>query len=223
MKGAFAIAAIAFALASSAFAQSPPVVAPMTFRVGGVELKFVLPEGYCLPIDKYIDIAQLTSAADDVNVTDLTLYHCDANGITDASQLLIKTPKNLLLTDVGRREALDGLGAAFDKPEFASALASGSIDSEASKSMAKVFGDNLTVKSQITPLGKDDICAYLGGALSGSANNESYTGAFAACMTVVKTRFLVVYVYGPYAGAQSVIALVPKAKAVARMLIDQNE
>jgi hypothetical protein len=64
--------AAAVVMVSCAHAQIPAADAVATFRVGGVDFKLPLPSGYCLPVDKYIDVAQVVAATDNQNVTDLT-------------------------------------------------------------------------------------------------------------------------------------------------------
>jgi hypothetical protein len=223
MRLTLAVLAAAFVMGSPANAQAPAVGAVATFRVGGIDFKLPLPDGYCLPTDKYIDIAQAVAAMDNENVTDLTAYRCDGQGMSVDYPLLIKTPKSVLLNEVGRKELLSQMGAEFDKPEFANILASGEIDQSSSDSVSAVLGESVAVKSEIKPIGKDETCAYLAGTVALGDKDGSSPIALTACITAVHKRVLLVYAFGPFSGPKSILALAPKAKALALTLIKQNE
>lgn len=220
------IVVVAALVCSAVGGHAASAAAPAEFRIGGVVLKFTLPPGYCAPQRKYIDIAQLVTASDNQNVTDLTAYKCDGGVMTAKDPLLIKTPKSVLMTDVERPELLKQMGAVFDNPAFSTAIATGSIDSDSAKSISEVLGQSVTVKTTIKPIGKDDTCAYLAGTVAigpGAGDGEPEASAVTGCITAVNKRILIVYVYGSYSGPQSIIALAPKAKALALQLIAENQ
>jgi hypothetical protein len=115
------------------------------------------------------------------------------------------------------------MGVEFDKPEFATAIASGEMDKSEQESISTVLGDTVTVKSEVKPIGRDDTCAYLAGTVSVGDKDGSNPVAMLACITAVRKRVLLLYAYGPFSGPNSIVALAPRVRALAQTLIKQNE
>jgi hypothetical protein len=208
---------------STALPAAPPGPAQASFRVGAVEFQLPLPSGYCLPRGLQVDVAQLVAAGDTQNVTDLTLFPCEApvSGSGLAAQkdyILIKTPKQALLTQVTREALLQGLGEAFENPAFTEALASGKLVKDAGQGVSEVIGTRVDLSGNIAPRGKDEFCAYVGGTMTVTSAIASYTLSAGACITAVGGRILTVYWYGPDEGPASVARLFLKAKGLARTI-----
>ena len=203
-----AAAAMISAAAGPADAQAKPAVG--SFRISGVGFEMPVPAGYCLPDGKQSDVAQFMAAADKQNVTDLTLFACPGEWKND--YILIKTPVDVLLADVGREEALKALGAAFDNPVTKEAFSSGKLLTDAGKGISEVAGRKVDLTGEIKPLGRDEACAYLGGTTEVKAPNVSYRISVGGCITVVGRRILTVFVYGPDKGSAGVAALVARSR-----------
>ncbi|HEX8124109.1 MAG TPA: hypothetical protein VF548_00840 [Allosphingosinicella sp.] len=213
---------------SPALAASPPPPAGASFRVGGVEFQLPLPPGYCLPRGLQVDVAQLVAAGDTANVTDLTLFPCTApaSGPELGNQkdyILIKTPKQAMVTQVTRKDLLAGLGEAFDNPAFTEALNSGKLMKDAGQGVSNVVGTKIDLSGNVAPRGKDDVCAYLGGAMTVTSAVKSYALSVGACITAVGGRILTIYWYGPDEGPASVARLLVKAKGVARTITSRAD
>ena len=216
------IGAAALLLAApGVLAAAPEPSRQASFRVGGVELQAPIPAGYCMPAGTEVDVAQLLAAGDDQNVTHLTLVRCRAPGAPERTGLgsdyiLVKTPKQALLVEIGRDQMLAAMGQAFENPALAEALASGKPAEDAEKSLSRVIGDKIDLSGNVVPLGRDDVCAYLGGIVNVSTSTQSYRISLGACMTAVGGRLLAIYRYGPDEGQAGVARLLVKAKEFAR-------
>lgn len=212
MKALFLLAATL--AASTAGAAVTP--APSTFRIGGVDFALPLPTGYCVPQGKQIDIAQLIAAADPNSVTHLTLMKCGVEITTGANDYtLIKTPKTALVAAVDRPTLLASLGAEFDKPETLKYLQSDAFDKKVSEDAGKVIPGKPQFTGDIKPLGRDDVCAYLGGTTKVVGNGASYSQAVGTCITSIGKRVVVVNRYGIRADEAGVAILLRQAKALA--------
>jgi hypothetical protein len=214
-------------LGGTALAAAPPAPAEASFRVGGVAFQLPLPAGYCLPRELQVDVAQLVAAGDTDNVTDLTLFPCNApvSGAEMGAQkdyILIKTPKQALIAQVSREELIRGMGEAFEKPAFTEALASGQLLDRAGKGVSDVLGTKVDLSGGVAPRGKDDFCAYLGGTMAVASSIKSYTLAVGACITAVGGRVLAIYWYGPDEGPASVARLLVKAKGLATTIVNRK-
>ena len=190
--------------------------APSTFRIGGVEFALPLPTGYCMPQGKQIDIAQLIAAADPNSVTHLTLVRCGVEMTTGANDYtLIKTPKTALVVAVDRPTLLKSLGAEFDNPETLKYLQSDAFDKKVSEDLGKVIPGKPQFAGDIKPLGRDDVCAYLGGTTKVEGNGASYSQAVGTCITSIGKRVVVVNRYGVRTDSAGVVALLRQARALA--------
>lgn len=212
MKALFLLAA---ALATSSVSAAD-TAAPAGFRVGGVDFSLPLPKGYCLPQGVQIDIAQMIAAADPNSVTDLTLVQCGVTIGTGANDYtLIKTPTAALAAAVDRPQLLASLGAEFDKPETLKMLQSDEFDRKVSEDAGKAIPGKPQFAGDIKPLGRDDVCAYLGGTTKVTGNGISYLQAVGTCITSIGNRVVVVNRYGTKADDAGIAALLREAKAVA--------
>jgi len=203
-----ALAALAVVGAAPPHAQASPQVG--TFRISGVGFEMPIPTGYCLPSGKGGDVAQLMAAADQQNVTHLTLLACQDDWGKD--YILVKTPSQALLVDVGREEALKALAAALDTPALKEQFSSGKLVTDAGKGMSDVLGRKVDLVGEIKPVGRDEACVYLAGTTEVKTADVSYRIAVGGCITVVGRRMLTLYVYGSDTGAAGVAALVARSR-----------
>lgn len=212
MKGRFMVPlALAIAAASALPAEAQAQTAG--FRLGGVEFELPLPKGFCPPAGRAIDAAQIAAAADKDNVTNLSLFPCGDDG-SAANYYLVKTPKNLIATEVTREQMLASIGAEFDNPEFAALLASGKLNQDTAKTFTEMTQLDVSLTGQIKALGRDDTCGYMGGVLTFKAGALNYSRAIGVCITAVSGRVIFVYRYGEGEPA-NVLKLLPVAKAFA--------
>jgi hypothetical protein len=183
-----------------------------TFRINGVELEMPVPEGYCLPRGRDVDVAQAVSAADADNVTHLTLYPCQPQEpLTD--YILVKTPRQAVLQTIDREQLLAGLSEVFDNVDVNSMM--GSMNDRIEENLASVIGTRPDLVGRFRPLARDESCAYLGGTMQVTAAQLTYSISVGACMTAISGRMLTVYLYGPDRGSAGVAELLVRAKALA--------
>jgi hypothetical protein len=193
----------------------------LSFRSGGVAFKMPLPKGYCLPSGTDIDAAQLMAAGDTENVTHALLVRCDANSgeaLGAKDYLILQTPRQALLAPVTRGELLQAVGAEFEKPEFSAAIAGGEIEQEVEKSFGKVLGTEVTFDGAIRPLGRDDVCAFMGGVIEFKAVAVGYKISAASCITSIGNRVMAINWYGPDTHAAAIAELLKKARGVAESM-----
>lgn len=181
------------------------------FRVGGVSFSLPIPDGYCPPAGKDADVAQVMSASDTTNTTDLTLVRCDEGVVQGANDYTyIKTPIAALLVAIDRPTLLAQLGAEFDK-----AVDTNAWRDQAAKSLSDVMRAKVDVSGNFAPRGKDDVCGYMAGVLHFAAANVSYDQPVAVCITSVGDRVLSVYRTGKKSDDASILSLMREARALA--------
>ena len=216
---------IAALMASTMAAATPIVEMPpteparvATFNVGGVELILPLPDDYCLPVTAAeIGGAQILAAGDTTNVTHLQIGRCDiAQPNARFDYTLVKTPRSVLAATVGRSSLIAGVGDEFNNPVTLANFDFG----KAGADVSVAFGKTVTLAGAIKPLGRDDMCAYLGGVIDVKTGDMAYAQAVGACITAVGGRVVIVYRYGPDNTPAGVAKLVVEAKSVAGSIRD---
>ena len=208
----FVMAALLLASATAAGATGPTA----SFRFGGVEFEAPIPEGYCLPQGAEIDVAQLVAAADQDNVTHLTLYRCGPQDGVRTDYILVKTPRQALFANLEREQALVAMSQVFENPEFESAL--DSAPEQVEGNVSSVVGREVDLTGRIRPLGRDETCAYMGGTFQVTGEQISYPISAGVCMTVVSGRLVSINYYGPDRGEAGVRDLLVRAKGFAESL-----
>jgi hypothetical protein len=200
--------------AEAASNQEKPVA---TFRFSGTSFSLPIPDGYCLPTGRDVDVAQLLAAGDNENVTHLMLNWCEPRSreAIDDDYILIKTPKHALLAFVDRKSFMEAVGVEFDKPDFAAALAREDFTDGAEKSLEETLGSKIDIGGALRPLGKDDVCAYLGGTLEIATPKLAYKISVAGCITSVANRVVTLYWYGPDKGAPGIASLITRVRTLA--------
>lgn len=183
--------ALALAAAMPAFAQEAQTA---RFQVTGVEVALPIPKGFCLPRGKGAVVAQLLAAGDTSNVTHLTLDSCNEQA-ADIDYYLFKTTRSVLAIQVSREEWIAALIAHLDDPAVKTAIDPSKIKPEVEREFETMFGQKASVGGDITWLGHDDTCVYLGGVMSFETEGVSYKRAVSGCMTAVGGRSVNVYRY----------------------------
>jgi hypothetical protein len=185
------------------------------FRVGGVSFALPMPDGYCLPVDRQADIAQLLAASDTGNVTDLTLMRCDksvAQGANDYT--IIKTPRTAMVSRIERADLLAQIGKEFDSPVAGGGTDTKSLDT-AAKSLSDTMGAKVSLSGDFAPRGKDDVCGYMAGTLHVASPTVAYDQPLGACLTAVGGRMLFIYRAGTGKDDASILKLMREARAMA--------
>ncbi|MDQ8757289.1 hypothetical protein RCO27_13745 [Sphingosinicella sp. LHD-64] len=193
-----------------------------SFRMPGIEFELPIPAGYCLPQGAQADAAQLLAAADSLNVTHLTLVRCEESPEAATDYNLIKTPRQALLTTIERRAFLDSVGEAFATTELTQLMESGSLNSQSEEGISQVIGRQIDISGSIRPLGRDQVCAYVGGTVQMQSNEVSYDISMGACMTIVSSRLLFIYAYGPASGSAGVARLMVRARRLAESISETS-
>lgn len=212
-------------LSSAAMLAMASIVSPegvlaeqtVSFRFGGMEFETHIPDGYCLPRGRDIDVAQLRAAADDQNVTHLTLYRCQEAGVR-RDYILIKTPNAALPLRLPRQSFLAGVGEAFDSGPLRSDLASGEMVRQVEDRVSSVIGREVDLTGSIRPLGRDDVCAYLGGTMQVSSSTLTYSVSLGTCITVVSNRVITINWYGPDNGSAGIADLLRHSRRLAEQI-----
>jgi hypothetical protein len=195
---------------------APAAAADARFQFGGVEFEAPVPSGYCLPEGKSVKAARILAEGDKGSRTHLTLWACSRN--EPSTYILLKTPVPALDVTATREEVIASMGSAFDNPEMAAALASGKFNADAEKSVTEALRTRVGLSGEIRPLGKDEMCAYLGGIIAVVIGEQSYKISVGICVTAISDRVLTVNWYGPEGGAAGVARLLVKAKGFARSI-----
>jgi hypothetical protein len=204
--------------AVAAQAQEAPQVAE--FKVADVPLKIELPAGFCPLTGPAAERAQKAAASDTANETLVTAFPCPKSAVDAAGSIQVKAPKAMSALNVARPTLLASLGAPFENPEFAKAVAAGSP----SKSATVAFGKQLEGGPATQPVGRDEVCGYVAGKSSITTNTaqaRTVRTTVAGCMTSVKGKVVLITLAGPANGSAE--AQVLQLRALAAALVAKNE
>ena len=180
------------------------------FRMGGIDFAVPIPAGYCMPQGRDIDIAQALAAADNVNLTHVTLMKC---GETDLlNYYILKTPRGAILKDLQLESFLNEIGVQFQSTAIQDFMKDGSLEKEVKKGLQTVLGGDLDLTTDIKPLGRDERCAYVGGTAEFTNVPDPYKISMGGCITIISNRIISVYSYGSRIDAQGVVEQLKKAK-----------
>lgn len=185
----------------------------LPIRINGVEIQLTVPDGYCLPTGADVDAFQTLAAADRHNVTHLSLTRCGGQPEPAVDYILIKTPRQMVLADIGREELLQAVRTTFDSPEF-SAVVAAAPDSEG-ENLSSVLGRRVDLSGDLGPRGLDGLCGYLGGTMQVASGPLTYSISMGGCITAVGRRVVTVSWYGPDRGSEGVAALIVRARQLA--------
>ena len=203
-------------------APLPSTVA--TFDIGGVSFRFRVPDGFCLPNDRNLKRYQGALAFNDMNTVFVTAYKRNGGKFSYDGTIYISSPDLTLAMQFNRKGLLDSLGDEFNKPENLAWMESGGPDNISSKDLSKAFGPGISVKSRMKPMGRDNVCAYLGGGSVTFRNDKNLGSAnVGTCITVVQKKLIQITVAGTKGDPSNLISLLRETKSIAAILIEQNE
>lgn len=209
---------MAMALVPVAAAPAPVPVAPASidFSIGKVVLTMPVPAGYCIPTGEDAALAQLVAAGDKNAVTHATLRRCGVKTTAGANDYtLIKTPVSMLVPVIDRAALIKELGSAFDNPVAVAELAATTRNGDAGADLSKVLGTKIEIKGAITPLGHDDVCAYMGGQVAVSGAGTSYLQPTGVCITSIGGKMVTIARYGKDLAPAAIATLLRGARAIA--------
>jgi len=175
-------------------------------QIGAVSVRIPFPKDYCKPTGKAAAAAQLLAAADDRNVTLLTLVKCGPNASL-SDYLIVKTPIEALNADVDRSTLIEMMSKEFDKPEFKAKM--GTLANDASNRLSQVGATTVKIDAAIGPRGHDDTCVYMGGSGTENVGNETFPKVMGMCMTAVASRMINLHAYKRATDAQAYQPLLP--------------
>ncbi len=212
-----AVLGIAFALMSASGAEAA------SFRLAGDTIAVPEPQGFCEPQGAYIDFAQALAAADNKNLTLLTLYNCAemTSGGAVAHYALVKTPTAAITQRATRDELLKAMGD-IPKSELTTALLNEQVQKEMGENASKVFGRNVAFAGKIVPIDKDEAAFYMGGLITVKTNSGESTGVVVVAMTTIKGHILTYNLYGPGGGTTEIATVLKQAKSDIRSMIAAN-
>ncbi len=194
-----------------------------SFQVGAQAISWRIPKGYCLPATGVeAAVFQAIAAADDQNVTDLSLAACANGKVNQDRYVLVKTPKAVLLPTFQRAEFLASLRKEFGVLGTAEAI-SKSASEDASKKFTELLGSKTSIQATAKPISVDALCGYIGGTGNYAVAAGTWRVAFGACMTIVKGKVVTVYVYDRFVDVSTISQLVSDSRVLAEDLIAQNE
>jgi len=195
-----------------------------TFMLPGIEFKFPLPAGFCLPTGRYDDRARLTAGADTANITDISFDDCAdmASGADLSRWGMVKTPRVYASADAGTREKfLRDLKAEIASGDFQKSMEQGVDDSN--EALQQMYGPGAHVGAHMVPLETDANAGYIGGTITVNGEHGPVTLACVWSVTVIKHRVLLLYFYGPYTAPNDIQALLNIRKPATAKMIDANE
>jgi len=194
------------------------------FTVGGEEFQLSLPDGFCLPVDEFVEFARVAEQLDQTNMTDATFVKCgDIEKHSEPTGWgMMKTPRSSIGKKVPpRSEIIAYFQNNIKNPEIFQSL--NNPDKLTNKRFQDVFGVDANVKSSLQPLAVDDKAGYIGGTVSGSVKGHEIIVAGAAAATVVRERIFFFYLFRPYKSPKDIADLIPLVKAGMLQFIVENE
>ena len=160
-----------------------------TIDIGEKSIHVPFPNGYCLPKGREIAEAQLLAAADNHNITLLTLMDCRKSAKKDR-YLIVKTPISAVNGSFDRSELITGVSEPKISEGLDRKLQSGEIGKEVSERLSDVRNEKVGMDVAFRTRGHDDVCAYMGGNAVYSVGSNSSNRAVAVCITVTNHKAL---------------------------------
>lgn len=198
---------------ASSMALAAPTSAPAyeDINIGGTQVRFPIPDGYCRPEGKQVAAFQALAAPDTMNVTLMSLLSCNGNG----SYLLVKSPVGGLATEVDRATVINEASKAFTAQEAERAAFQAKVNDKIGARKSESYGSQVKIEGDYGYRGYDDVCAYLGGLVVTSAAEESQSQAAAGCMTAAAKKVIFIFSYENSTDPLAYKKLFPKLKAMA--------
>jgi len=198
--------------AMAASAASPAAPSYEDIHIGAVVVRVPIPAGFCKPAGDDAEVMQRLATGDPDNTTHLSLIECKPTAVD--RYYLLKTPTDALNESIERSEAIKGLAAAVETPEFAGKL-NGEISQQVGEEKSKASGTRTEIGSNLAARGHDDVCVYMGGLMTTSAGGNSQTQGIGSCMTVVGNRLLSITLYEDSNDPAEYKRILPELKALA--------
>jgi hypothetical protein len=217
------VAVTVLAVGGYAWAARAPGPKLAHFRLAGDEIAVPMPAGLCDPKGGYVDGAQAVAAADNDNITLITLYDCAemARGEHPSHYAMIKAPKSGLSKRATREELVKGMGD-IPKTNFTDKIQRDKL-TEVGGNVSKVLGEDVAFTGNIAPIDKDDLAFYLGGVVGLSlAGDAPQNVSVVVAVTAVKGHIISYNFYGPGDRISDVAAVLRRAKSEVKRLVDAN-
>lgn len=184
------VAGVTLALAPGGAAAQAS--AKHSFTVDGKAFTMPVPQGYCLPSDETVALAEKVASLDSMNATHADIQRCGTFG---EDYVHVKSPRTSIPVPLPRADFI-----ALIARELQTA-AGQQLASEAAKNGARDAANGTNNEIQIDPAaprfaGKDEMCAYM------AVDSEVMTPAGTivvngmVCMTVIGGTFMNVNAYG---------------------------
>lgn len=200
MRHAIALAGALMMVAGPALAQG--VGEPVRFSVGTVSFAMPVPEGYCVPEGEAIARMQRVSARDSEGVTALALVSCGEHAdIGDF--MMIKTSPAFAARPMTLAELMSD--PTFANPPRADTASPGK------RTMTRANGEQVEVEGGARGMGHDDVCGYVGGAMTSMGLTSSTVG----CATVRGGRLIGIFFTEQGGDQAQLVRLRARARAVA--------
>lgn len=204
----FALAAAFALMPGTAFAKGEAL---HRFSVGGKAYSVPVPQGYCLPSDATVALAEKVASLDTLNVTHANLDRCGTFG---EDYVHIKSPRQSQPIPMPRAEFIALLARQLET-ENGRALMDDAID-KAGRDVAEGTDNEIQIDNTVPRyIGQDDVCAYMAltGDVTGPTGSVKMRGVI--CMTVVSGQFMNVNAYAISTTGITEAQLKSRARAVA--------
>jgi hypothetical protein len=161
------------------------------FSVGGKAFTMPVPQGYCLPSDATVALAEKAASLDSMNLTHANLDRCGTFG---EDYVHIKSPRQSQPVPLPRAQFL-ALIARELQTASGQQLVDEAIDG-AGRDVAEGTDNEIQIDNTVPRfIGQDDMCAYMAltSDVTGPAGSVKMNGVI--CMTVVSGEFMNVNAY----------------------------
>lgn len=172
----------------TAAAQTPPRSASFDFN--GVRFNLPIPDGYCFPAGAATEAIARVNAADDRNLTHLTLVTCGDRELAKDT-IRIATSRAVLETVANREQVLAALAPVYAKTDFSTVM------EHMGQKLSKELSTRIDLTGEVRPRGQNKNCAFMGGVGTVRTEQISYTQSVGGCITAVDDRILQIYSTGP--------------------------
>ena len=195
-----------------------------SFSIEGVDYKFGLSKGDCIPVGRDQELAEKISSIDHNNMTHFTIILCEeAGGSTDFTKWgMLKTPRGSIGKRIPTRQIIvRDFMKNFNGKNFGDLF--DDATKLAGKSFKDVFGLDAKVSGHMEPIAVDESAGYLGGTLTTLIGSEEMLVAVVASMTVVRKHIFFYYRYAKYQGVSDLVGLLAEVKTDTHRFLVGNE
>jgi hypothetical protein len=204
------VTVVALGMAGTAIAANRSA----TFLIGSAKLTMPVPDSFCTPTGKDVEIAATNALADKRSATLATFLACGRNsGISPwAHYVLVKSPNETQAQTYEKEEILarlDAEGNGPNSPRFTEAMTN-----ELAQDTESALGERIEFRGTFGFAGRDKDCVYLAGPMQITLRGRSVDARAATCLTAVSGKVLTVNVYD-FRLAYTVPQLKEQAHAIA--------